>query len=317
MQLILLEGPDGGGKTHTALNALASLGYAYQHNGPPPACEGHPDTWDARDIFTWQLKNLKPKTLKRKGWLVDRSWPSEQIYHRFAGRPHTFDAIAHRMFERYMLSHQGVVVMCLPPYEVAYTNWQKRVKEGKELLTQDAQFAEMYEFYRAWPIRTCLPVVTYDYTLERWSPLADSLKSINKSVAVSINPAPGVLYGDPGAAILVIGSAPTPGFIGTDQVSRAVTHTFMRLGLRECDTKWVDPSLANEGQRQAILRDRRTKIIIALGVGSFVWATHDVPTSAPVHLVANPAFQGDAWAIHANATQYQRIAQERYSSDAP
>jgi hypothetical protein len=157
MSLILMEGPDGAGKTVTAKAVFAD--YHYQHNGPPE---------NAERVVEWQLLSLLPDVTVAPAparWVVDRSWPSEQAYHKHAGRRDAFtETIVREVFEPYMLRNRGVVVLCLPPYAVARGSWAARAAKGQELLTDEAQFADTYAFYARWPLTTNLPHVVFDYT---------------------------------------------------------------------------------------------------------------------------------------------------------
>jgi hypothetical protein len=245
--MILLEGPDGGGKTTVAKTLFSR--YSYQHNGPPP--KGSP-----ADTFWWQLEGLHPQVVPSayNEWIVDRNWPSEQIYHRFAGRPHVFHPFAQRMFERYMLSVDGVVVICLPPYDVAYETWRRRADAGLELLTEDDQFATMYEFYRSWHESTCLPVFTYDYTQDTDFALTNGVGFYHVGKP---NPAPGIVYGNPAARILIVGEqynvrarpqGPHIPFVGTGRNGFWLAHQLELLGIPESELAWVN-AVQPDGRR--------------------------------------------------------------------
>lgn len=152
--IILLEGPDGGGKTQTAKRAFPH--FTYVHNGPP---EGATQL----ERVVWQFEGLRRG--QPDDTAVDRSWPSEQIYHKFMGRPDVFRGEVHRLFDDYMFEQQGVIVLCIPSRDVCQAAWQKRVDEGKELLVEAKQFHEMYDFYSSYAsiYRLRTPVVWFDY----------------------------------------------------------------------------------------------------------------------------------------------------------
>lgn len=274
MPMILLEGPDGGGKTTVAKTLFSQ--YQHQHNGPPP--KGSP-----ADTFWWQLEGLMPRMpevfqrppVKNNHWIVDRNWPSEQIYHRFAGRPHIFNPLAQRMFERYMLSVDGVVVICLPPYDVAYETWRRRADAGLELLTEDEQFATMYEFYSSWWTTTSLPVFTYDYTRPEDDLFLDCIAH-----ASVINPAPGIVYGNPAARILIVGEqynvrarpqGPHIPFVGTGRNGFWLAHQLELLGIPESELAWVNAVQPDGRWTQLDVSKFNFDLAIALGSTAKDW----------------------------------------------
>ena len=274
MPVILFEGPDGGGKTQTAKEAFPR--YTYKHNGPPSP------EFTKVDTFWWQLAGLLPPVThdpQVAKWTVDRNWPSEQIYHRFAHRPDVFHPFAHRMFERYMLAHQGVVVMCLPPYNVAYETWRRRADEGKELLTEDEQFATMYEFYCNWWQTTSLPVVDFDYTAQSY----EDLEIVVDAAQGSPNPAPGVLWGNPDASLLIVGeqynvdpatwAGPYIPFVGTGRNGFWLSHQLDLLGLPESELAWINAVQPNGKATSLDLEViEGFDVVIALGGVAMKWA---------------------------------------------
>lgn len=317
MTVILVEGPDGGGKTYTAKNFLHK--YAYQHNGPPP--KGTPS-----DTFWWQLEGLLPKTTQTTrinasafytqlstNWVVDRNWPSEQIYHRFAGRPHVFHPMAHRMFERYMLANRGIVVMCLPPYKVAYDAWDARRREGRELIEKEEDFATTYEFYKTWRLTTSLPVIEFDWTkngpgwLEQC--IYNQLEYYSKA-----NPLPGVVYGNPGAHILIVGEqyntngrpqGPHIPFVGTGRNGFWFTQQLEMIGLTERDVAWVNAKTPKGlPVSPEVSVKLGSRVIIALGHVAAAWSRFN--NTAKVIEVPHPAYWArfhakDEYPLHEHA----------------
>lgn len=287
MSVILVEGPDGGGKTHVAQHVFAKAGYSYQHNGPPEK------GWSPAEIFWWQLRGLQGETTQ---WVVDRNWPSEQIYHRFAHRPNVFHPFAQRMFERYMLAHQGVVVMCLPPYGVARDAWKTRAEAGQELITDERDFATMYAFYSAWRSTTCLYVDNYDWTAEGPRVLRERLEQHTRYAPE--NPYPGIVYGNPGANILVVGEqynvngrpeGPHIPFVGTGRNGFWLAEQLEIAGLKESDLMWVN-CLSPRGVKESpeLITKLQPRVILALGKVAATWA--QLSGSAKVLEVPHPAF---------------------------
>lgn len=278
--LALFEGPDGGGKT-TAARALAGAAFAYQHNGPPVFDADATDAAKRAQIFWWQLKALVPREHGAAGTIIDRSWPSEQVYHQFAGRPDTFDPLTHRMFERFMLAHNGVVVMCLPKYATAHANWERRVRAGEELVTDVADYATMYEHYRDWT--TTLPHVYFDYERESVGDLTKMLVAAGE--ATYDNPDPGTIYGNPGARILVVGEqynhvansadGPFVPFAGAGTNGRWLANQLELMALTEADLAWVNartPVTGHATDLAVLGRLPHVSAILALGNVAQRWA---------------------------------------------
>ena len=306
MTLLLLEGPDGGGKTTLAKTVLKD--YAYQHNGPPPWTGMAADKSVAKrnEVFWWQLGNLVPKDATGRT-VVDRSWPSEQAYGRVLDRPLVFHALAQRMFERYMLSVGGIVVLCLPPFHVARAAWKDRVNEGRELLNEEWQFAEIYAMYERW--RTCLPVVDYDYSRDDDELLLDG---IDQETLVP-NPHPGILFGNPQAKILVVGEQSNlkwneaglhfP-FIGPSRNAVWLAAQFERMAIPESAIAWINALQPDNRPTPAAVVGATVEVIVALGHTATRWAIQNGEHCHQLISVPHPAYwtrfnaNDDTWPLH-------------------
>jgi hypothetical protein len=150
---IMLEGPDGAGKT-TLSGQLQKLlpGSIYVHHGPAAG-------FTSQALSGAYMASMKPAFA---GDLVmDRGWLSEPIYgavyRKAASR---VSKAQQRMLERAALALDCKVVLCLPPFEKCAEAFSTR----PELLDNSAQLAQVYQAYLGLPTATELPVAIYDYT---------------------------------------------------------------------------------------------------------------------------------------------------------
>lgn len=154
MKLVILEGPDGSGKTTLAKE---SRHLEYIHFGPPP--KGKDGAW--RQYFNL-LVDLWDSP-RPGGVIIDRFIHGEMIYGPLL-RGGTDLTWAHiRMLERIVMGMSGKLVVCLPPWETVLSNWQR---SKDELLKDEAQLEQTYAFYRflLHGERRMVPRGVFDYT---------------------------------------------------------------------------------------------------------------------------------------------------------
>lgn len=129
---IVLEGPDGGGKSTLAATLAARHGLSVIHNGPPA-------TKSPSDLALGYVRQLRAMTV------IDRSWPSERCYGpilRGSSLLQTADdATLHGMLKE----RGGLMVICLPPIEACLEAWASRPAE--ELLRKEALLRDAHAWY--------------------------------------------------------------------------------------------------------------------------------------------------------------------------
>lgn len=198
MTCIIVEGPDGAGKT-TLIEALRAK---QRWSG----VDHHGAYLDETAIARHYLASLyaalvKPKRLQ----LMDRSWIAEPIYGAvMRGGLNRIQPYQLRMLNRVAMGVSTVVVLCLPPFEACEAAWKDRLE--REYPQRAEQLRMIYDGYSNWfeMVKTRnegAPVILYDYT--RYT---DARARIEQTIAEvidnSLNLGPGIgacpgpVYGD-------------------------------------------------------------------------------------------------------------------------
>jgi hypothetical protein len=126
---ILLEGPDGGGKTTLARHLAARFGLLSHKNGAPSPGE---------DLAATYRAQLTPDTV------IDRAWPSEVIYAPLLGRVPLVSAEQSAEMFGELRKRGGRVVICLPPLFACEAAWKGR---AGELFTDRAVLEAAWKSY--------------------------------------------------------------------------------------------------------------------------------------------------------------------------
>lgn len=135
---IILEGPDGAGKTHAADKLMAYDCYQYQHEGVPPA------NAEMALLSYYQLRWEQVS----KPVVFDRFIIGELVYGPVmrSGAKFTVDE-AYKFINKNFVKSGALHVLCLPPLSVCLLHWNKRNFEGKEYVREFDLFRRIYEGY--------------------------------------------------------------------------------------------------------------------------------------------------------------------------
>ncbi len=150
---MILEGPDGSGKT-TLANELVKRGLAYGHCGAP--------TEPARLYYTRELRRHDGPAV------IDRLHIGSYVYGKAFRNHDDLSDFDHWLLDGELWAARSLVVYCRPPDETIDTVLASRASTTAgdahiyEEPTKQAEVRQLYDEYIAH--RESLPVVTYDFT---------------------------------------------------------------------------------------------------------------------------------------------------------
>src|SRR4051812_18522188 len=116
-RLVILEGPDGAGKT-TLAEQLGRRGWLVVHLGPFLQVDD--------DLARLYVEAMMPAILGHADVVLDRCWLSEIPYGLVMRDGDDRLGWQRRLLERLALRCRATVIRCLPPREIAKSWWTAR-----------------------------------------------------------------------------------------------------------------------------------------------------------------------------------------------
>jgi thymidylate kinase len=279
--IIILEGPDGAGKSTLAekLRAIiskstASMVHMVKH-GPYSGL-------NSEQLCKLYFRAMSPALTFDDTLIMDRSWLSEPIYaDAYRGGNSRVDMPRRRMLERIALARGAVVVLCQPAYEVCEQAFSARL--GEEYLDNTTQLRQVYAAYDALALQTHLTVVHYDYVNDDIEDLFAKIKyaSIaNKSTGGgSFKQNNYLMLCDKGPQMNVKSSAvvvPFINFLDNDGPSRMLAAVLEDEGVPESCLYWANTQNAAGAPSDAsFIQQLAPRKIFALGNNAYAWALNN------------------------------------------
>jgi hypothetical protein len=247
VKLIILEGPDGAGKT-TLARELEKCGYVYVHHGVPPASE--------TDLFRWFLKPLIH--LSHMSAVFDRLHLSDRIYGPIMRGGSPMTELQEQLIERYLYARGGQVIICLPPWRTVLNNWLKN--QENEYVDTPAKLFEIYNGYHRL-LRIGRPYARFDHTRQDVGSYAKALADMHNFVL------PDTYVGSPSARFLLVGERangePDLPFMDWKNSSGYLHDCLADAGYVEEEIAFVNAYSLHGEQMSFSDKDKRT--FIALG----------------------------------------------------
>jgi thymidylate kinase len=137
-RLIVIEGPDGSGKTTLANHIKRATGFEYRHEGPPPG---------DRDPMVYYLGRLYDAYITRftgtGGVILDRFAMGERVYGTIL-RETAFTDEQWRSFSNILQNAEALQIVCYPPEDRALGSWSERAMANKEFIKKAQVWQRTY-----------------------------------------------------------------------------------------------------------------------------------------------------------------------------
>lgn len=301
-RVVILEGPDGGGKSTLAEALATRLGAGIDHHGPYP---------DDRQPWHRYAQSLiqASEDPARTPVVLDRSWLSEFPYGRVFRGHVRFDEPAARGLERLALSLRAVVVNCVPEEETVLEAY--RARKETEYLDSTEQLTSVRDWFRdRLHQATALPVIWYnrDVLQAHGRSVEDAAEGVLRQAreqydgelltALQGEPADHGMLGNPyGGDVLLIGDRSNAvrrdlPFFGLTGCSPWLSYRLDESGVPESRLAWFNARRPGGSFKDAApvwayldacARQGREPTILTLGAVASAWAeSEDLPGTWPV-----------------------------------
>lgn len=130
--IVIVEGPDGAGKTTLARALSQHYGLSYQHEGPPP------NDVDLLGYYSQKLDRVRGKNV-----IFDRFAMGQLVYGPMLRNDERFGTEEWRVFTRLLSAANVDHIIVMPSYDICLKRWQHSKK--KELFSDKHVFDKTYE----------------------------------------------------------------------------------------------------------------------------------------------------------------------------
>lgn len=222
---IVLEGPDGSGKTTCAKKLVERYGFKYVHEGPPPAeC----------DRLAYYASKLLAASRSKKPIIMDRMHLGEIVYGPICRGNSFLGYTGMRLLDRLTNARGIYVVIMLPPFEICEQNWLQTYREGRDYVQRKERFKDIYYHFKG----LTAYYDSFDYTRDL---SVDELVYLRAGDTVKL---PMGVVGNPRARFLVIGERPAGPlnlpFFSMNNSSGFINRALEEAGYLEHDLAFVN-----------------------------------------------------------------------------
>lgn len=258
--IVILEGPDGAGKTHLAQELIRqNPGLVYHHEGPPPMLTG---TDGLMRYYGAQLDAARGHAV-----VFDRFALGELVYGPLLRGKSALSLAALRELRRLMAAVGAWQVLCLPDYQVCFNSWNTR---PHEFINSGTIFQRSYDAWHTIGASGAFDHV-YDYTREDAFELFQTVaeKETPTRYERAAYTLPAGWTGSPAARFVFVADRPSDPvnvpFFSTTGCAPYLRRALDMAGLEDHETAFVN---AYTYRGQPVALDRRFftgRVVAALG----------------------------------------------------
>lgn len=148
--VIVIDGPDGSGKTTLAKKLADITGYTYAHFSYPTS------DWERK-----QMVDKYKEMIKRSCVIFDRSWYSEMVYGPIMRGESCVSRVDMQDLELLLAKYGGIIIYCTDHPEVL---WQRATSRGEDYIKDYETFLKVCAgFDDVLGVQHLVPVFKYDY----------------------------------------------------------------------------------------------------------------------------------------------------------
>lgn len=164
--IIILEGPDGSGKTTLARHLQQEFKLGYWHEGPTPE-DQPPVTYYCQKL--WSFRNTPV--------VIDRFALGERVYGPVVRKRDRLGETGWATFQKVCHDLCVIQIVCLPPYPLCLKTWEDR--ESQEWLENSRLLLETYAVFAHFCI--------FDESLLAYDWTAQSEEGLMQQIQMSYN----------------------------------------------------------------------------------------------------------------------------------
>ena len=231
-KVIIIEGPDGSGKTYLCEKLRDMFGYTIVHEGPPPAGEV--------PLYYYGHKLLKAFS-SDKHTVFDRFHLGECVYAPLKRGVDTLGMAGVTLIERVYHAYGGQLVIALPSYHRAMANWSVKKFANDDYLMDQELYHQSYHLFARWTYR----YLRYDFEEDSAYKYAAVLAGAEPTHRLPLG-----VIGSPRAQYLIVGERPGSRgldlpFFGLDNSSGWINQSLWDAGFKEDQLAFVNAFKAN------------------------------------------------------------------------